>query len=150
MENSIQKATDAKTENKDNNFKIKAVLFFTSVAGISALIGFSSAVAAAKRHDTKYFNQGIVATSPQMKESGAALAIKALSWGTLYAFTGCGVLFYGIWKLSGAQNFEEFRHKVGKALPRIPKNDPPQSRTEFSGINDLFEYLINEKSVKDK
>lgn len=33
-------------------------------------------------------------------------------------------------------------------LPRIPRNDPPQSRTEFSGLNDLFQYLIDEDARK--
>lgn len=35
----------------------------------------------------------------------------------------------------------EFRESVGKLLPRIPKNDPPKSRTEFDGLTDLMKYL---------
>lgn len=31
------------------------------------------------------------------------LAIRALGYGTLFAFLGTGTLFYGIWKLSGAK-----------------------------------------------
>lgn len=35
----------------------------------------------------------------------------------------------------------EFREKVGSKLPKIKKNDPPRSRTEFEGLNDLMLYL---------
>ena len=41
------------------------------------------------------------------------------------------------------QKMKEFRHKVGTWLPAIRKNDPPQGRTEFSGINDLLQYIID-------
>nr|CAH7737860.1 unnamed protein product [Callosobruchus chinensis] len=60
-------------------------------------------VATAKKHDPKYFNKGMVPTR-ELPESGANLAMRALGWGTLYAVTGCGILFYSIWKLSGAQS----------------------------------------------
>lgn len=30
-------------------------------------------------------------------------------------------------------------------LPVIKKNDPPKSRTEFSGLNDLFTYLASDE-----
>lgn len=36
---------------------------------------------------------------------------------------------------------EEFRMKMGSLLPRIPKNDPPQGRTEFEGLTDLLNYV---------
>jgi len=29
-------------------------------------------------------------------------------------------------------------------LPRIPKNDPPQGRTEFKNLTDLLQYIIDE------
>lgn len=29
-------------------------------------------------------------------------------------------------------------------LPAIPKNDPPQSRTEFKNLTDLLQYIIDE------
>lgn len=38
--------------------------------------------------------------------------------------------------------------KAGSILPRIPKNDPPQSRTEFEGLTDLLQYLITEDERK--
>ena len=44
---------------------------------------------------------------------------------------------------------EEFRLKVGNMLPRIPKNYPPQGRTEFENLTDLLQYIIDEDN-KDK
>ena len=32
---------------------------------------------------------------------------------------------------------------MGQILPQIPKNNPPQGRTEFSGLNDLLQYVID-------
>lgn len=40
----------------------------------------------------------------QYVEPGASLAVRALGWGTLYAVTGCSVLFYGIWTLMGVKD----------------------------------------------
>jgi hypothetical protein len=43
----------------------------------------------------------------------------------------------------GVSSLAEFRVKVGAVLPRIPRNSPPQGRTEFSGLNDLLQYLVD-------
>jgi len=45
-------------------------------------------------------------------ESGVQLAIRALKWGTFYAFGGCGLFFYGVWKMSGANDVSIFYHDV--------------------------------------
>lgn len=45
---------------------------------------------------------------------------------------------------------QEFRYKMGSILPKIPKNDPPIGRTEFSGLNDFLDYVQHLKSSKDK
>lgn len=31
--------------------------------------------------------------------------------------------------------------KCGSILPKIPKNEKPNSRTEFEGLTDLMKYL---------
>jgi len=80
-----------------------AGIFLTSVAGISALVGFGTTVASVKKKDPAFFNKGL-ATTQQMTETGASLAMRALGWGTLYAVAGCTVFFYSIWKLSGVNN----------------------------------------------
>ena len=47
---------------------------------------------------------------------------------------------------------KEFRQKVGGWLPAIPRRHPSQGRTEFSGINDLLQYIIDvdEEAKKSK
>ncbi|KAK2582837.1 hypothetical protein KPH14_008922 [Odynerus spinipes] len=127
--------------------KFYAAIFLSTVTGISALIGFGTTLASARKQDPKYFNEGLSGCKG-LNETGASLALRALGWGTFYAVTGCGLLFYGIWKISGAKNAEEFRYKMGSLLPRIPKNDPPQSRTEFEGLTDLLTYLADDWGKK--
>lgn len=120
--------------------KVYAAIFLSAVTGISAFAGFTKAVAAARKQDPKYFGEGISGVKG-VHETGASLAMRALGWGSLFAITGCGLLFYGIWKISGATNAEEFKYKMGSLLPKIPKNNPPQSRTEFDGLTDLLTYI---------
>ena len=45
---------------------------------------------------------------------------------------------------------KEFRQKVGSWLPVVPRNNPPQGRTEFSGLNDLLQYIIDVDKEKKK
>ncbi|KAF7269205.1 transmembrane protein 242 [Rhynchophorus ferrugineus] len=130
-------------------FRLKAGFFLAAVSGISAIVGFGTTIAAARKRDPTHFGKGFIPTK-ELPETGAGLALRALGWGTLYAITGCGILFYGIWTISGAHNLKEFRQKMGEILPRIPKNNPPQGRTEFSGLNDFLDYIQHQKSSKDK
>lgn len=83
---------------------ISAALFLAGVSGLSAIIGFSTTVAAVKKRNPNTFDQGVAAHAVKGMDSGAQLALRALGYGTVLAFTGCGVLFYGIWKLSGASS----------------------------------------------
>ncbi|CAH1954414.1 unnamed protein product [Acanthoscelides obtectus] len=149
MDQTITANTSTDNVDPSKEFKVKAAFFLAGVSGISAVIGFGMTVASSKKQDPKYFNKGMMPTR-ELPESGANLAMRALGWGTLYAVTGCGILFYSIWKLSGAHNFVEFRHKMGSILPNVPRNNPPQGRTEFSGLNDLLDYLQHQKGSKDK
>jgi len=133
-------------QNKDGQAsgftKWKEALFLAGVGGMAFLSGFGSAISSAKKKDADAFDKGV---TPTLKsESGVAFANRALRWGTFYAVTGCGIIFFGIWKLMGVKNLQEFRQKAGEALPRIPKNNPPQSRTEFENLTDLLQYVIDE------
>ncbi|XP_046461674.1 transmembrane protein 242-like isoform X2 [Daphnia pulex] len=160
------KASSAQKEKDEKAFKFKAAAFLAGVTGVSILFGFGTTLAAAKKKDPHFFDQGLtgriekpttepissetatavrrrVPVSISSVEPGASLAIRALGWGTLYAVTGCSVLFYGIWKLMAVNDLKEFRLKVGTWLPAVPRNNPPQGRTEFSGLNDLLQYIID-------
>jgi len=70
--------------------------------------------------------------------------MRALGWGTLYACSGFTLFCVTVWKALGVNDLQEFRLKVGNLLPTIPKNNPPKSRTEFSSLHDLLEYIIQE------
>lgn len=146
-----------------NIYKIHEKIYFAAVAflatatGISLLMGFGTTLASVRKQDPKSFNDGLVggkAANVNQKvllhETGAALAVRALGWGTLYAVAGCGVLFYGIWKMSGAKSLPDFRQRMGSILPRIPKNDPPQSRTEFKNLTDLLIYVSEDWNCEKK
>ena len=114
--------------------------------------------------DPKSFDDGIVgpkqsANTPRptprnLHQTGVALATKALAYGTAYAIAGCSLLFFGIWKLSGAKDLADFRQRAGSILPRIPKKENPNERKDFSGLNDFIQYIIDkdeeEKIAKAK
>uniref|UniRef100_A0A1A9Z0F5 Transmembrane protein 242 n=1 Tax=Glossina pallidipes TaxID=7398 RepID=A0A1A9Z0F5_GLOPL len=121
-------------------YKIEAVLFLGLVGGISALFGFSRTLGKAKASESKLIQQGGRKTVLLLDE-GSALAMKALGLGTLYAVIGTGAFCFGVWKLSGAKNMEEFRMKMGQGLPRLTSDRPPTSRTDFDGVTDLMKYL---------
>lgn len=130
-------------------YRVKAGAFLTLAGGFGLFGGFAFALASSKKADPKAFDEGLVPkvkpadlAKAKLHESGAALASRALAWGSLYAFAGCGLLFGGIWKLSGAESFADFRQKAGSILPVLPKK-PSEGRTEFSGLNDFLQYIID-------
>ena len=88
----------------------------------------------------------------KIHEAGARLALRAFGIGSLFAFGGVGFIAFSIWKLSGAKDFAQFRQRAGGILPEIPKSENPKGRTEFSGLTDLLQYIIDEdekeKAVK--
>lgn len=57
--------------------------------------------------------------------------------------------FYFNLNLSMKIQLKDFREKIGEKLPQIPRNNPPQGRTEFESFRDLFTYLA-EESEKEK
>lgn len=36
---------------------------------------------------------------------------------------------------------------MGQLLPSVPRNNPPQGRTEFESFRDLFNYLAEESDT---
>lgn len=145
---------------KDNTSFVLKSLFLITAGGLGLFGGFSNAIGSARKQDPNSFDKGLIgdvaskeATAQHQKrvlhEAGTKLASRALGYGTLYAVAGCSLIFYSLWKLSGAKDLAEFRLKAGRILPKVPKNDPPQSRTEFSGINDFLQYVID-KDIEEK
>ncbi|KAI0208732.1 transmembrane protein 242 [Lamellibrachia satsuma] len=118
------------------------IIFLASVAGMSMMCGFGATLAVAKKKDPNFFTKGLLA-GEHIPESGAALAMRALGWGTLYAVTGVGLICFGIWKLSGAKNMEDFRAKI----PKAPKKET-QGRNSFKNITELVDYIIHNGESK--
>lgn len=83
-------------------WNIAEAMFLTSVGGMAFMFGFGGAISSAKKKDTDAFDKGV---TPNLKsESGVALASRALRWGTFYAVTGCGIIFFCVWKMMGVKN----------------------------------------------
>jgi len=146
MSESVNEQVPAETD-KQRKYRYKAGAFLVGVAGISAAVGFGRTLATAKKTDPSFFSKGMTG-SIEMADTGANLAMRALGWGTVIAVLGTGSLCFAIWKLSGAKDMNEFRMKCGSILPRIPKNEVPNSRTEFEGLSDLMTYLSTWKGGK--
>ncbi|KAK7867351.1 hypothetical protein R5R35_008900 [Gryllus longicercus] len=132
-------------KNQEFSFKLKAGVFLASVGGVSAVVGFGTALAAARRREAHGAARAALATAAP--SDGALLALRALAWGTAYAVGGVGLLCFGVWKLSGANDLKEFRSTMGSVLPRIPKKES-SGRTEFEGLTDLLKYIISESENK--
>ncbi|VVC43558.1 Transmembrane protein 242 [Cinara cedri] len=129
---------------KNSSDTLASATFLTCVAAGAGIFAFASTLASARKTDPDMFSKGQIASVP-MAESGVQLAIRALKWGTFYAVGGCGLFFYGVWKMSGANDMHEFRMKVGSMLPRLTPT-VHNSRTEFEGLTDLMTYLATDYS----
>jgi len=156
--------TDSKIAREKRNETLISSLFLLTLTGFSIIGGFSLSLTRAKKKDPVAFEQGLtpgggaivteglvpgaLSQEAQLADAGTKLAIRALKRATLYAVGGFSLFCFAGWKLSGAKDLQDFRMRTGNILPRIPKNDPPQSRTEFSGLNDLLQYLIDEDERK--
>lgn len=77
--------------------------FLGTVGGAAAIFGFSKTLMSSKQEEQKLLEKGLI-EGTHVLDAGSALARRALGYGTLYAVLGCGLLTYGIWKLSGATN----------------------------------------------
>lgn len=86
---------------------ISAGIYAAGLALMSVFLGGSVAASKARKTQDDFFknveNQS-VKTIQTLHAEGVSLAFRALMWGTVWAVGGCSVIFFGIWKYSGAND----------------------------------------------
>uniref|UniRef100_A0A674C8E3 Transmembrane protein 242 n=1 Tax=Salmo trutta TaxID=8032 RepID=A0A674C8E3_SALTR len=85
------------TENDEKLQLMKGAAFLTTVASAGMIAGFGSTL----------FNKVRTMATTAVPESGAFLALRALGWGSLYAWYGVDLLSIAVWKAMGVGSSED-------------------------------------------